>query len=132
MSGVSGGGAAAVSPTFGAALWTMDYTLMAALSNLKRLYFHHGTIGNCQYCWWGRYSIGNPYYGAYMATSAMANGSYIAVLHDGKSNYAIYVIYDCLSKPLRAVLYNSDYYAGSGARGRQDFELTGLTSSSVH
>ena len=52
---VSGGGAATVSPTFGAALWTMDYVLQAATSNIKRSYFHHGTIGLCYYCWWGRY-----------------------------------------------------------------------------
>ena len=52
---VSGGGAATVSPTFGAALWTMDYVLRAATSNIKRSYFHHGTIGLCYYCWWGRY-----------------------------------------------------------------------------
>jgi hypothetical protein len=75
--------------------------------------------------------MANPYYGAYMASSAMANGSRIAALDDGKSNYAVYAIYDQLSQPLRAVLYNSDYYAGAGRRGSHVFELTGLMSSSV-
>ena len=51
---VSGGGAAGVSPTFGAALWTMDYVLRAVYTGISRIYFHHGTVGNCQYCFWGR------------------------------------------------------------------------------
>ncbi|KAJ8109392.1 hypothetical protein ONZ43_g6148 [Nemania bipapillata] len=54
---VSGGGAASVSPSFGAALWTMDYVVRAAYSNISRTYFHHGTVGNCQYCFWGRNGI---------------------------------------------------------------------------
>jgi hypothetical protein len=34
--------------------------------------------------------MGNPYYGAYVATSAMANGSHIVALDDGKSNHLYY------------------------------------------
>lgn len=37
---VSGGGASGVSMTFGAALWTMDYSLRAVYSNISRVYFH--------------------------------------------------------------------------------------------
>ena len=120
-----------MSPTFGAALWTMDYSLKAASSHVARTYFHHGTISNCYYCWWGRYSMGTPYYGAYMATAAMAGGAHILALDDGKTNYAVYLIYDSLSNPLRAVLYNSDFYNGAGTRGSQTFVLSGLTSGSV-
>lgn len=75
--------------------------------------------------------MGNPYYGAYMAAAAMANGTHIVALDDGKSNYAAYIIYDHSSKPLRAVLYNSDYYDGSSTRGSQTFVLTGFRTSSV-
>jgi hypothetical protein len=128
---VSGGGAATVSPTFGAALWTMDYVLRAATSNIKRSYFHHGTLGACYYCWWGRYDMGSPYYGAYAATAAMAGGAYISALDAGTTNYAVYVIYDSSKKPLRALLYNSDYYAGTGTRGTESFVLTGLTATTV-
>ncbi|KAK6062787.1 hypothetical protein SCUP234_12924 [Seiridium cupressi] len=128
---VSGGGAATVSPTFGAALWTMDYALRATYSNITRTYFHHGTVGNCQYCFWGRYSMGAPYYGAYAATALLAKASYLTALDDGSTNYAAYVSYDSSKAPLRALLYNSDYYSGSGTRSSQSFVLTGLTASSV-
>lgn len=128
---VSGGGAATVSPLFGAALWTMDYVLRAATSDIKRSYFHHGTIGECYYCWWGRYDMGSPYYGAYAATAAMAGGSYISALDSGTTNYAVYLVYDAAKKPLRALLYNSDYFNGTGTRGTESFVLTGLSATSV-
>ncbi|KAI0828774.1 glycoside hydrolase family 79 protein [Hypoxylon sp. FL0890] len=128
---VSGGGAAGVSPTFGAALWTMDYVLRASYSNISRTYFHHGTVGNCQYCFWGRYSMGAPYYGAYAATAFLAKASFIAALDDGTSNYAAYVSFGSDGAPLRALLYNSNYFNGSGSRSSQSFELRGLTGSSL-
>lgn len=120
-----------MSPLFGAALWTMDYTLRAATANIKRTYFHHGTIGACQYCFWGRYDMGAPYYGAYAATAAMAGASYISALDSGSSNYAVYVTYDAAKTPLRALLYNSDYYSGSGTRGSQGFVLQGLPAGTL-
>jgi hypothetical protein len=123
---VSGGGAAGVSPTFGAALWTMDYVLRAATTNISRTYFHHGTVGNCQYCFWGRYSMGAPYYGATAAVALMAGARTIAALDTGANNYAGYVTFDGEGKPMRVLLYNSDYYTGSGSRGSQGFTLTGL------
>ncbi|KAI1342290.1 glycoside hydrolase family 79 protein [Xylariaceae sp. FL0016] len=128
---VSGGGAAGVSPTFGAALWTMDYVLRATYSNISRTYFHHGTVGNCQYCFWGRYSMGAPYYGAYAANAMMAKASYLTALDDGNSNYAGYVSFDSDGNPLRALLYNSDYFSGSGAQASVTFELRGLAGASV-
>ncbi|KAL7624819.1 hypothetical protein AAE478_004033 [Parahypoxylon ruwenzoriense] len=128
---VSGGGAAGVSPTFGAALWTMDYVLRATYSNISRTYFHQGTVGNCQYCFWGRYSMGAPYYGAYAATEFLAKASHLTALDDGSSNYAAYVSFDSAGAPLRALLYNSDYFSGSGSRSSQSFELRGLTGSSL-
>ncbi|KAI1774478.1 glycoside hydrolase family 79 protein [Hypoxylon cercidicola] len=128
---VSGGGAAGVSPTFGAGLWTLDYVLRASYSNISRTYFHHGTVGNCQYCFWGRYSMGAPYYGAYAATALLAKASHLTALDDGTTNYAAYVSFSSDGKPLRALLYNSDYFGGSGTRSSQSFELRGLTGSSV-
>ncbi|KAI1438297.1 hypothetical protein GGR50DRAFT_691467 [Xylaria sp. CBS 124048] len=128
---VSGGGAATVSPTFGAALWTMDYAVRATYSNISRTYFHHGTIGNCQYCFWGRYDMGAPYYGAFAATAFMANANSLTALDDGTSNYATYVAFDSNGEPLRVLLYNSDYFGGSGTRSSQAFELEGLKGTSV-
>ncbi|KAK1752954.1 hypothetical protein QBC47DRAFT_431198 [Echria macrotheca] len=128
---VSGGGAAGVSMTFGAALWTMDYSLRATVSNISRIYFHQGTIGNCNYCQWGRYTMGAPYYGAYIATAFMAGAKHITALDAGNTNYAAYATFDASGAPLRVLLYNSDYYTGSGLRSSQSFTLTGLTSSTV-
>ncbi|KAH6672212.1 hypothetical protein B0J14DRAFT_483414 [Halenospora varia] len=128
---VSGGGAASVSPTFGVGLWTMDYVIQASLINIKRTYYHHGTVGLCYYCWWGRYSMGAPYYGAYAATAAMAGGSYMIALDPGNTSYAAYIIYDSAKKPLRALLYNSAYYSGTGTRANASFTLSGLPSAGV-
>lgn len=124
---VSGGGAATVSPTFGASLWTMDYVIRAAFNNITRTYFHQGTVGNCQYCFFGRYSMGAPYYGATAAVAFLAGGAHLTALDTGSSsNYGAYATFDAAGKPLRALLYNSDYYAGSGTRSSTSFVLTGL------
>lgn len=120
-----------MSPTFGAGLWVGDVSLRAASASISRLYFHHGAIGACHYCWWGRYDMGAPYYGAIFATAAMAGGARIAAIDSGNSTYAVYAIYSSARKPMRVALYNSDYYAGSGTRGSQSFVLIGLTSTTV-
>ncbi|QSZ32379.1 hypothetical protein DSL72_001953 [Monilinia vaccinii-corymbosi] len=125
---VARGGAAEVSPTFGAAIWTLDYTLHATTLNIDTVYFHHGTIGNCFYCWWGRYSAGAPYYGAWLATAAFAGSNYIQQLDAGNTNYGIYVLYNAQKVPIKAVLINSDYYDGKGSRGSQTFVLQGLSA----
>ncbi|KAI9640015.1 hypothetical protein NHQ30_011577 [Ciborinia camelliae] len=123
---VAGGGAATVSPTFGAAIWTLDYALHATTLNIKNIYYHQGTIGNCFYCFWGRYSAGAPYYGAWLAASAFAGSSYIQQIDTGNSNYAVYILYNNARAPLKAVLINSDYYDGTGHRGSESFTLRGL------
>ncbi|KAJ5283932.1 hypothetical protein N7505_001912 [Penicillium chrysogenum] len=95
------------------------------------LYFHQGTIGNCQYCWWGRYNIGSPYYGAYFATMALANADQIASLDSQDTAYAAYAIYKA-GAPVRVLLYNSDYYIStSGRRSSQTYTLSRLSSASV-
>ena len=73
--------------------------------------------------------MGAPYYGAYFATMALAGADNIAPLDDGTTSYAVYAIYKG-GKPIRALLYNSDYYT-SGTRPSQTFTLTGLSSASV-
>ncbi|TVY24801.1 Beta-glucuronidase [Lachnellula hyalina] len=128
---VSGGGAASVSPTYSSAIWTLDYALYATTLNAKRLYFHHGTLGACEYCWFGRYTMGASYYGAYAASAAMASGSKIVMLDAGTTNYATYIVYGSTGAPLRAVLINTDFYSGSGTRGSEVFKLTGFSTTSV-
>ncbi|KAF2762651.1 hypothetical protein EJ05DRAFT_447020 [Pseudovirgaria hyperparasitica] len=126
-SATQGGGG--ISPTFGAGLWLMDYSIQMLILGTKALYFHQGTVGNCQYCWWGRYSMGAPYYGAYYATMALAGADQIAPLDSGTTNYAAYAIYKA-GKPVRLLLYNSDYYV-SGTRSVQTFTMSGLPGTAV-
>jgi hypothetical protein len=66
--------------------------------------------------------VHSPYYGAYAAASAMAGGTHIVALDDGLTNYASYLIYSG-SRPIRAMLLNSDYYDGTGVRPDQTFVL---------
>ncbi|KAL1841906.1 hypothetical protein VTJ49DRAFT_6428 [Mycothermus thermophilus] len=126
---VSGGGAANVSPTYGAALWTMDYILSLTSLNISRVYFHHGTVGNCQYCFWGRYSMGAPYWGATAAVATLAGARTVAALDNGSGMHAAYATFDVEGHPLRVLLYNSNYYTG-GMRTSERFTLTGLGSLS--
>lgn len=137
-------GGGGISPTFGAALWILDYVLQTVLLGTNALYFHQGTIGNCehtihvsrklsnppgQYCWWGRYDMGSPYYGAYFATMALANADQVAPLDSQDSAYAAYAIYKS-GAPVKVLLYNSDYYT-TGERSTQTYTLSGVTGSSL-
>lgn len=116
---------------------------------MQTLYFHQGTIGDCkykdigpvnegkrysyailgEYCWWGRYDMGAPYYGAYFAAMALAGADYIAPLDDQTNAYAAYAIYKS-DATVKVLLYNSDYYT-NGTRPNQRFTLTGLSGSTV-
>ncbi|QBZ56877.1 hypothetical protein PoMZ_01795 [Pyricularia oryzae] len=127
---VSGGGAAGVSPTFGAALWTMDYALRALSSNISNVYFHQGTVGNCQYCQFGRSTMGAPYYGATAATAFLSKAASIAALDNGSSPFAAYASFDQDGKPMRVLLYNSNFYT-SGDRPTESFTLTGLSDRTI-
>lgn len=74
--------------------------------------------------------MGAPYYGAYFATQALTNVSYISQLDDGTTRYAAYALFDDNKAVTKVLLYNSDYFT-SGTRSSQDFTLTGLAASSV-
>ncbi|KAJ8086107.1 hypothetical protein PM082_004927 [Marasmius tenuissimus] len=122
-SATCGGGG--ISPTFGAALWIVDYVLQGALNGIERLYFHQGTIGNCQYCWWGRFTTGAPFYGTYFLNTFLGrDGTKISALDDGTGAVATYVVYNSSGKPIRALVYNSNYYA-SGTRSSTSVSFTG-------
>ncbi|KAG8631904.1 hypothetical protein KVT40_001044 [Elsinoe batatas] len=127
-SATQGGGG--ISPTFGAALWVLDYVIQSVILGLDSLYFHQGTIGNCQYCWWGRYSMGTPYYGAYFATLALAGSSQVAQLDNGLTSFGAYAIYSGTTVK-KVLLVNSNYYSGTGTRSSETFTLTGLSGASV-
>jgi hypothetical protein len=134
-SATCGGGG--ISSTFGAALWIVDYVLQAMVDGVQALNFHHGTVGNSPYDWWGalldsqtgrwtNYTFA-PYYGAVFVSAALAGADRVASLDDGTTPYAAYVVYDRQDKPLRAVLYNSEYYDGTSAtRPSHNFTLKGL------
>jgi hypothetical protein len=71
--------------------------------------------------------MGNPYYGAVLATRALAGISQVTQLDDGTSDYAAYGLYagTTLAKVL---LINTQYYT-SGTRPTQAFTLTNLPGS---
>ena len=103
--------------------------MQAAYNGVDRLYFHQGTIGNCQYCFWGRYTTGAPFYGVWTVSQFLGtDGSTLAMLDDGTSAVASYVVFNSAGKPLRALIYNSAYYGGSGTRSSTSVTLTGLSS----
>ncbi|KAH8107834.1 hypothetical protein BXZ70DRAFT_1003265 [Cristinia sonorae] len=116
-SATCGGGG--ISPTFGAALWIVDYSLQAALNGVDRLYFHQGTIGNCAYCFWGTSSVFAPYFGAAFVSEFFGTepNTRLAMLDDGTSALATYALYSSSSNTLlRLLIVNSNYFSGSGAR----------------
>jgi hypothetical protein len=71
--------------------------------------------------------MGNPYYGAVLATRALAGISQVTQLDDGTSDFAAYGLYagTTLAKVL---LINTQYYT-SGTRPTQAFTLTNLPGS---
>jgi hypothetical protein len=71
--------------------------------------------------------MGNPYYGAVLATKALSGISNVAQLDDGTSAYAAYGLYagSTLSKVL---LINTQYYT-TGTRPTQGMTLTNLPGS---
>lgn len=75
--------------------------------------------------------MGAPYYGATAAVAFLAGGSHLTALDTGSSNYAGYATFDTSGAPLRVLLYNSDYFDGTGTRSSTPFVLTGLTAGSV-
>ncbi|KAI8994093.1 hypothetical protein BD414DRAFT_481406 [Trametes punicea] len=128
-SATCGGGG--ISPTFGAALWIIDYVLQSALIGVDRLYFHHGTIGNCAYCWWGEDAVYSPYYGAVFVSGFLGiDGAEVAALDDGSTPVAIYAVYSRENRPLRLLIQNSDYFDGSETRSNASVTFTGLSNSS--
>lgn len=140
-SATCGGGG--ISSTFGAALWIVDYVLRSMIVGVDRMNFHQGTLGNSPYSWWGvditgvtnltlapKYTFA-PFYGAYFASTALANAGTVAMLDAGTTAQAAYAIYDKLGRIMRAVLYNSDYFDGTGVRGSANYTLTGLPATSL-
>jgi len=73
--------------------------------------------------------MGAPYYGAYLATLALAGADQIAPLDTFSDTYGAWAIYSG-DQVVKVLLYNSDYYS-SGTRPSQTFSLAGLDGSSI-
>ncbi|OBZ67030.1 Solute carrier family 40 member 2 [Grifola frondosa] len=128
-SATCGGGG--ISPTFGAGLWILDYVIQGALNGADRLYFHHGTIGNCAYCWWGQDAVYSPYYGAaFLSEFIGTDGVKVAMLDDGTSAIAVYAVYSSSNVPVRLLVINTNYFDGTGTRSTASVSLTGLSTAS--
>ncbi|KAI5118607.1 hypothetical protein M0805_008038 [Coniferiporia weirii] len=129
-SATCGGGG--ISPTFGAGLWVMDYVLQGALAGVERLYFHQGTIGDCAYCFWGTDSVFAPYYGAVFVSDFLGSSSAtrFVMIDSGSSALGAYAVFSGSSTtPARVLLYNSNYFSGSGTRSTASITLSGLSSN---
>ncbi|KAI0633644.1 hypothetical protein C8Q77DRAFT_1057947 [Trametes polyzona] len=128
-SATCGGGG--ISPTFGAAIWIIDYVLQSALIGVDRLYFHHGTIGNCAYCWWGQNAVYSPYYGAIFVSEFLgADGAKVASLgNDNNQGIAVYAVYSAAGAPLRVLVLNTNYFDGNGSRPSTQVNFSGLARS---
>ncbi|KAH9858510.1 glycoside hydrolase superfamily [Lenzites betulinus] len=128
-SATCGGGG--ISPTFGAAMWIVDYVLQSALIGVERLYFHHGTIGNCAYCWWGQNAVYSPYYGAYFVSEFLGtDGAKVAALgNDNLTGIAVYAVYSAAGAPLRLLVLNTSYFDGTGTRANTQVSFSGLSGA---
>ncbi|KAF3386922.1 hypothetical protein F1880_001326 [Penicillium rolfsii] len=116
--------------TFGAALATLDKSLHGVTLGIQRLFFHQGTINQALFNWWSDNRINAPFYGGYFAALALAGGEHIVELDSGNGSHGQYVIYS-KGRPIKAVLVNTDYYSGSGARTQSTVTLRGLLGSHV-
>ncbi|GJE97722.1 glycoside hydrolase family 79 protein [Phanerochaete sordida] len=129
-SATCGGGG--ISPTFGAALWIVDYVLQGALNGVDRLYFHQGTISNCAYCFWGQTSVFAPYYGAAFVSEFLgSDGATLAMLDDGTGAIAAYAVFNTAGRPVRVLVINSSYYSGTGTRATSAVVLSGLSAGTT-
>ncbi|KAI0093447.1 hypothetical protein BDY19DRAFT_983105 [Irpex rosettiformis] len=127
-SATCGGGG--ISPTFGAALWIIDYVLQGALNGVDRLYFHQGTISNCAYCFWGQSSIFTPYYGAAFVSEFLgSDGAKVAMLDDGTSALGVYAVYTSSNVPVRLLVVSTNYFDGTGTRSSSTVSFTGLATA---
>ncbi|EIW63157.1 uncharacterized protein TRAVEDRAFT_26555 [Trametes versicolor FP-101664 SS1] len=128
-SATCGGGG--ISPTFGAALWIIDYVLQSALIGVDRLYFHHGTISNCAYCWWGQNAVFSPYYGAVFVSEFLGtDGAKVAALSDTDTGMAVYAVYSAAGTPLRLLVLNTNYFDGTGTRSSNTVSFSGIATAS--
>ena len=87
---------------------------------------YRDTITSCYqaYCFWGSETVNAPYYGAYFVSLFLGseNNSRLIMLDPGNTSLAAYLIFNANGAPLRALLYNSDYFT-SGIRSNSTFTL---------
>lgn len=74
--------------------------------------------------------MGAPYYGAYTAALTLSGASQLAQLDAGDSPYAVYTVYNNAGNPIRALLYNSEYYT-TGSRDSVSVTLSGIPSTTA-
>lgn len=123
-----GGGKAGVSNTFGAALWTLDYTLYCAANNITRLNFHMGT--NYHYSAWQAIQTSSttkgtkaPFYGNLAAAAMLGDLTNDQVqvsnlpIADSDGTEATYAIYQAgaLSKIVAISLQEYNFTASGVA-----------------
>lgn len=75
--------------------------------------------------------INAPYYGAYFVSQFLGtDGASVSMLSPSTDNIATYAVYSPSGSLLRALIYNSNYFDGTGARSTATVRLSGLPSGS--
>lgn len=81
------------------------------------------------YCFWNTTVINAPYYGAYFVSQFLGtDGASLSIFSSSTepSSIATYAVYSSSGILLRALIYNSNYYNGTGTRASETVELSGL------
>ncbi|POW21941.1 hypothetical protein PSHT_01908 [Puccinia striiformis] len=108
------GGSEHMSPTFGAALWSIDFMFQSLLLGVDGVYFHLVNYG--PYSFWNQTQVSPTYYGAYFSTLALRNVTYISTIETSNPAVVVYALWGC-QKVIRLVVYHSQFYDGHAAGG---------------
>ncbi|CAH7684321.1 expressed protein [Phakopsora pachyrhizi] len=101
-----------ISPTFGAALWLVNYALQSIMIGVHRLYFHQVYVNPDPYSFWGKDKVSATYYGAYILSLALRDANNIVALESSNKYIAAYAFRKGDSD-LRVLVYNSVFYNSS-------------------
>ncbi|KXJ91623.1 hypothetical protein Micbo1qcDRAFT_203689 [Microdochium bolleyi] len=114
--------------SFGAALQVFDKSLLATSLNIKRLYYHQGTINQASFNWFSSSQVEHPFYGGYLSALALHDADNIIAADNGTDRHARYVLFKN-GRATKVVIINTEYYSGSGSRPTIDFSLEGIAGA---
>ncbi|CDO72787.1 hypothetical protein BN946_scf184994.g40 [Trametes cinnabarina] len=82
------------------------------------------------YCWWGNDTVYSPYYGtAFVSEFLGADAASLAMLDNGSTAVAAYVVYSTSNIPIRLLVINTNYFDGTGTRPNTSVTFVGLSTT---